>query len=89
MSDAFFKYQENTKLYVAVHSYGPLLIYPYSYDFVLPDNSDELQTLAEDVAKVIKAVNGKRLWLTITVYFGKVKIIYVAILDQTLKKLHI
>lgn len=58
MRDTFAKYKDNITLYVAIHSYGDLLIYPYSYDYVLPSNSDELQSLGDDVAAAIVKVRG-------------------------------
>lgn len=46
------------KLYLTFHSYGQYLLYPWGYTSALPDDWQELQSLAEDVNAAISAVDG-------------------------------
>nr|XP_022916621.1 carboxypeptidase B-like [Onthophagus taurus] len=48
----------NVELYIALHSYGQWVIYPWGYDFILPDNVDDIHYLGERIADAIKSVKG-------------------------------
>ncbi|GJQ71040.1 hypothetical protein Trydic_g950 [Trypoxylus dichotomus] len=51
---------ENIDLYLAVHSYGQYILYPWGYTSALPDNAPQLQALGEQVYRAIYAVAGTR-----------------------------
>jgi len=50
----------NLRLYLTYHSFSQLIIFPYAYDFTsVPENYDQLNTLAEAASEAIKAVDQK------------------------------
>lgn len=58
LRDYLLKHGENIKLYLAIHSYGRYLIFPWGYTSALPDDNDVLVSLAQRVNDAIFAVNG-------------------------------
>lgn len=48
----------NISAFISLHSYGQYLFYPYSYDYIKPENWKELEFLAAKVRDVIKSING-------------------------------
>nr|XP_046468152.1 uncharacterized protein LOC124212306 [Neodiprion pinetum] len=51
---------ETLKLYLAVHSYGNYFLYPWGYTSELPDNEEELRTLAEAADDALSTLRGTR-----------------------------
>nr|XP_022916633.1 carboxypeptidase B-like [Onthophagus taurus] len=49
---------ENVDFYMALHSFGNWVLYPWGYDFLLTDNNDELHYLGERIADAIAQVFG-------------------------------
>ncbi|XP_018335306.1 mast cell carboxypeptidase A-like [Agrilus planipennis] len=45
------------KLYVSLHSYGNMILYPWGYTESSPQNVDSLQRLGEEVSKKIRDLN--------------------------------
>lgn len=64
VSDAMLKVRGNLKLYLAVHSCGSYVLYPYGYKSpsIPVDNQAEHQKLGEKFAEVLKNEIGER-WL--------------------------
>lgn len=52
------RYGSNIKLYVAVHSFGQYILYPWGWTSDLPENALELHQLGDLVNDAISAVNG-------------------------------
>ncbi|GLV45589.1 uncharacterized protein CBL_02609 [Carabus blaptoides fortunei] len=50
--------QGKFQLYLTFHSYGEWLLYPWGWTSALPENVDELDSLAHDVNDAIRAVRG-------------------------------
>ncbi|XP_020013918.1 carboxypeptidase B [Castor canadensis] len=48
------------KMYLTVHSYSQMIIYPYSYAYKLPENNKELNTLAETAASKLTSLYGTK-----------------------------
>lgn len=64
ISNLLRQYQNSIKLYLAVHSYGDYLLYPFGYDYNIPnDNTANLAALGERVAAAIATVNPARKYL--------------------------
>lgn len=53
LRDWFNQNGQNVKLYLTFHSYGEMILYPWGYDQVLPDNAEQLQALGLRVGAVI------------------------------------
>ncbi|XP_055531488.1 carboxypeptidase B-like isoform X1 [Wyeomyia smithii] len=53
-------YATATKVYLAVHSCGDYILYPYGYDYVLAANAAELQELGEKAARAVEAIGGPK-----------------------------
>ncbi|XP_022916582.2 carboxypeptidase B1 [Onthophagus taurus] len=51
---------DSVPLYIALHSYGSWVLYPWGYDYILSDNNDELHSLGENIAGAIYDVSGTR-----------------------------
>ncbi|KAJ8950617.1 hypothetical protein NQ318_010816 [Aromia moschata] len=49
---------DDIKLYVAIHSYGNWVLYPWSYAMLLPDNANQLQEVGEIFNDAVYAVGG-------------------------------
>ncbi|XP_003416212.1 carboxypeptidase B [Loxodonta africana] len=47
LADFIRKNLSSIKAYLSIHSYSQMLLYPYSYDYKLPANNDELNALAK------------------------------------------
>lgn len=47
-------------LYLAIHSYGQYILYPWGWTSALPDNADQLHALGSEVGTAIYAVDGTR-----------------------------
>uniref|UniRef100_A0A8C3YLA8 Carboxypeptidase B n=1 Tax=Catagonus wagneri TaxID=51154 RepID=A0A8C3YLA8_9CETA len=43
--------RSSIKAYLTIHSYSQMILYPYSYDYKLPENNVELNTLAKAAVK--------------------------------------
>lgn len=52
--DWFLANNEHIKLYLSFHSFGELLLYPWSYDYIVTDNTDELYELAVKAVTAIE-----------------------------------
>ncbi|XP_058460659.1 carboxypeptidase B-like [Malaya genurostris] len=52
------KYAKVTKVYLAVHTCGDYILYPYGYDYVIAPNAVQLQALGERAARAVEAVGG-------------------------------
>lgn len=52
--------KENVKLYLAMHTSGELILYPWGYINALPDNWKDLDNLGRKAASAIQAVGGTR-----------------------------
>ncbi|XP_041127508.1 carboxypeptidase B2-like [Polyodon spathula] len=46
--------KDNMKLYLTIHSYGQMLLFPYSYSYNQAPNHDELQHLADEATHQIQ-----------------------------------
>ncbi|XP_001856173.2 carboxypeptidase B [Culex quinquefasciatus] len=51
-------YARATKLYLAVHTCGDYILYPYGYDYVQAPNAAELQSLGDLAADAVKTAGG-------------------------------
>lgn len=51
-------YARATKLYLAVHTCGDYILYPYGYDYVQAPNADDLQSLGDLAADAVKTAGG-------------------------------
>ncbi|XP_037029998.1 carboxypeptidase B-like [Bradysia coprophila] len=56
--DVFDRYDNQIKLYVAIHSYGQYFLYPWGYDFVKVDNWEEHEIVGNRFADAVSRVNG-------------------------------
>ncbi|KAJ8970945.1 hypothetical protein NQ317_008292 [Molorchus minor] len=56
--DYMLGYADTIKLYIAIHSYGNWVLYPWSYASAFPDNADEHQTVGELFNDAVVAVGG-------------------------------
>uniref|UniRef100_A0A2M4BP27 Putative zinc carboxypeptidase n=3 Tax=Anopheles marajoara TaxID=58244 RepID=A0A2M4BP27_9DIPT len=52
------QYKSAIRVYLAVHTYGELILWPWGYDFVHSDNADELQRLGEQARDALVAAGG-------------------------------
>lgn len=52
--------EEHIDLYLAMHSYGQWLLYPWGYTYDPPDNVEELHQVGVQAADAIEAVYGTR-----------------------------
>ncbi|KAF2905804.1 hypothetical protein ILUMI_00372 [Ignelater luminosus] len=67
------KFKKQIKLYIGLHSYGALLLYPYSYSHKACENKKELIELADIAIKVInKYVRDKTEHYTYGNYISKI-----------------
>lgn len=60
LRDVVYKYADQIKLYLTVHSYGGNILYPWGYTKTMPKDFDELDTLAKAAAAAITSVSGTR-----------------------------
>ncbi|GJQ71041.1 hypothetical protein Trydic_g951 [Trypoxylus dichotomus] len=58
LRDIVNKYRNQIKLYLTFHSAAQMILYPWSYTQVPPENAPELQSLGEQVATAIASVKG-------------------------------
>ncbi|KAJ8970944.1 hypothetical protein NQ317_008291 [Molorchus minor] len=56
--DYTLRYKDDIKLYLAIHSQGLWLLYPWGHTTDEPDNTDELNELGQQYADAVSAVNG-------------------------------
>lgn len=52
------QYAGQISLYLALHSYGSNVLFPWGYDYINHENQDELQDLGERVADAISTSRG-------------------------------
>lgn len=52
--------RDTIKLYLTLHSFGNYILYPWGYTFDLPDNEEELRSLAEAADEALSTVRGTR-----------------------------
>lgn len=52
--------ENTTKIYLTLHSYGNLLLYPWGYTTDLPSDWTRLHELGVQTALKIEAVNGTK-----------------------------
>ncbi|KAH1011513.1 hypothetical protein HUJ04_000864 [Dendroctonus ponderosae] len=57
MRDFILDHKDNIKLYVSFHSFGELLLYPWSYAPLLPDNTEELYAVGLRSVQAIEAAS--------------------------------
>lgn len=50
--------EDQIDLYLAIHSFGQYLLYPWGFTLDPPDNADELQEAGRQAAQAIEALNG-------------------------------
>ncbi|NP_999334.1 carboxypeptidase B precursor [Sus scrofa] len=48
------------KAYLTIHSYSQMILYPYSYDYKLPENNAELNNLAKAAVKELATLYGTK-----------------------------
>ncbi|XP_018567127.1 carboxypeptidase B [Anoplophora glabripennis] len=58
LRDYLSAHSHHISLYVAIHSYGNWVLYPWSYADLLPDNADELQTVGMLYNDAVNEYNG-------------------------------
>lgn len=58
LRDYLLAHAHHISLYVAIHSYGNWVLYPWSYASLLPDNADELQTVGMLYNDAVYEYNG-------------------------------
>ena len=58
LRDFALEYKGNIHLYLAVHSFGQYILYPWGYTSALPENAPELHALGLRVEAAIRAVAG-------------------------------
>jgi len=58
--DYVLRNKDNIRLYLSLHTYGQMILYPWSYTEEPPEDSDELQAVGELAAASIKSVSGTR-----------------------------
>lgn len=58
--DHILEYKHRIKLYLTIHSYGQLIVYPWSYTTEVPEDHEELQTVGELAAASIQSVAGTK-----------------------------
>ncbi|XP_041531488.1 carboxypeptidase A2 isoform X2 [Microtus oregoni] len=56
----FIKSHGQVKAFITLHSYSQLLMYPYGYKCTKPDNSDELDEVAQKAAKSLTGLHGTK-----------------------------
>ncbi|XP_065700923.1 carboxypeptidase B [Patagioenas fasciata] len=56
LADFIREHLSTIKAYLTIHSYSQLLLYPYSYAYKLPLNSDELYSIARAAAKQLSSL---------------------------------
>ncbi|XP_038667716.1 carboxypeptidase A1-like [Scyliorhinus canicula] len=54
----FIKKKGNFKVFITLHSYKQLLMYPYGYTQVPPENVEELATLAKEATEALSSLYG-------------------------------
>lgn len=58
LRDYLTAHSDDIKLYIAIHSYGNWVLYPWSYANLLPENADDLQTVGMLYNDAVYAYNG-------------------------------
>ncbi|KAJ8922113.1 hypothetical protein NQ315_004047 [Exocentrus adspersus] len=58
LRDYLEAHSEDVKLYVAIHTYGNYILYPWSYANVVPDNAAELQIVGDLFNDAVYNYNG-------------------------------
>ncbi|XP_068403456.1 carboxypeptidase B [Eschrichtius robustus] len=48
------------KAYLTIHSYSQMMLYPYSYDYKLPKNNAELNSMAKAAVKELATLHGTK-----------------------------
>ncbi|XP_050093986.1 uncharacterized protein LOC126576723 [Anopheles aquasalis] len=52
------RYKSAIRVYLAVHTYGELILWPWGYDFIHSDNAAELQRVGEQARDALVAAGG-------------------------------
>lgn len=52
------EHKDQLKVYVSLHSYGQVILTPWAYTYKLPEDFDELYSLAGNASQALTAVNG-------------------------------
>ncbi|XP_042521619.1 carboxypeptidase B [Dipodomys spectabilis] len=60
LADFIRSKRASIKAYLTIHSYSQMLLYPYSYDYLLPENNKELNTLAKAAVKELASLHGTK-----------------------------
>ncbi|XP_048190571.1 carboxypeptidase B [Perognathus longimembris pacificus] len=60
LADFIRSKRSSIKAYLTIHSYSQLLLYPYSYDYLLPENNKELNALAKAAVKELASLHGTK-----------------------------
>ncbi|XP_060520849.1 uncharacterized protein LOC132698674 [Cylas formicarius] len=58
LRDYILEHNDTIKLYLTIHSFGNMLLYPWGHTTELPDDAEELQYLGEIVSDAIAEVRG-------------------------------
>ncbi|XP_012638278.2 carboxypeptidase B [Microcebus murinus] len=60
LADFIRSHLSSIKAYLTIHSYSQMLLYPYSYDYKLPANNVELNTMAKTAVKELASLHGTK-----------------------------
>lgn len=58
IADILEQYRGTISLYLAIHSYGSYLLFPWGYDYIYHDNHAEFLALGNTVAAAIASSRG-------------------------------
>ncbi|XP_012498339.1 PREDICTED: carboxypeptidase B [Propithecus coquereli] len=60
LADFIRQHLSSIKAYFTIHSYSQMLIYPYSYDYKLPENNAELNAVAKAAVEKLASLYGTK-----------------------------
>ncbi|KAF2896453.1 hypothetical protein ILUMI_09718 [Ignelater luminosus] len=60
VKEYILRIKDRVKLYLTLHSYGKMILYPWGYKYELPEDHEELQVLGDAVAESIRRVAGTK-----------------------------
>ncbi|KAL6067921.1 hypothetical protein STEG23_022537 [Scotinomys teguina] len=60
LADFIRKNLSSIKAYLTIHSYSQMMLYPYSYDYKMPENYEELNALVKAAAKELASLYGTK-----------------------------
>ncbi|KAL1778171.1 carboxypeptidase B [Sigmodon hispidus] len=62
LADFIRKNLSSIKAYLTIHSYSQMMLYPYSYDYKVPENNVELNALVKGATTIYLAAGGSDDW---------------------------